>query len=440
MKLTIFGSGYVGLVQSAVFADAGHQVMCIDTNSDRINELQLGNIPIFEPGLDSIVKNTLADGRLIFSDNAIEGIAHGDFLFIAVGTPPNEDGSADLQHVLSVANTIGNHIDSYKIVVNKSTVPVGTADKVHNTISECLEKRKISTVFDVASNPEFLKEGAAISDCKRPDRIVLGTGSVRAEKLLRELFEPFNRNHDRIIVMSTRSAELTKYAANCMLATKISLMNEISNIAESLGADIESVRNGIGSDQRIGYHFIYPGAGYGGSCFPKDVNALINIAKNVNIQPILLQAVEERNQRQKQVIFNKIKNYYGKHLNKKTIAVWGLSFKPNTDDIREAPSRILMELLWKENVLVQAYDPEAMEATQAAYINQDNLTLCGTKESALKNADALVIMTEWSQFKAPDFNIIKSLLNEPIIFDGRNLFDPARMQDRGFKYFSIGRS
>lgn len=439
MKITVFGSGYVGLVQSAVFADAGHHVVCVDTNVKKIEQLKEGHIPIYEPGLESIVKETLSDGRLKFTMQSEEGVAHGDFLFIAVGTPPTEDGSADMQHVLSVAQTIGENLLNYKVIVNKSTVPVGTADNVTEVINNCLIKRNISIDFDVASNPEFLKEGAAISDCKRPDRIVIGTESKRAEKELRELFEPFNRNHDRIIVMSTRSAELTKYAANCMLATKISLMNELSNLAERLGADIESVRNGIGSDQRIGYHFIYPGTGYGGSCFPKDVSALINIAQKTDFQPLLLQAVEARNHLQKQVIFQKINAYFGKDLNKKTIAIWGLSFKPNTDDIREAPSRVLMEALWNEGAKVQAYDPEAMEETQRIYSTQINLMLCGTKETALKNADALVIMTEWSQFKAPDFDVLRSTLNEPTIFDGRNLFEPTRMRERGFKYFSIGR-
>jgi UDPglucose 6-dehydrogenase len=439
MKITVFGSGYVGLVQSAVFADAGHHVICVDTNIEKIKRLKEGHIPIYEPGLESIVKDTLNDGRLKFTTQFKEAIEHGDFLMIAVGTPPNEDGSADLQYVLNVAQSIGLNFNKYKIIINKSTVPVGTADKVTDVINRCLTERGTSIDFDVVSNPEFLKEGSAISDCKRPDRIIIGTNSQRAEASLREIFEPFNRNHDRIIVMSTRSAELTKYAANCMLATKISLMNELSMIAERLGADIESVRNGIGSDQRIGYHFIYPGAGYGGSCFPKDVSALINTAQAIEFQPMILQAVEARNHRQKQVIFQKIKAHFGNELIKKTIAIWGLSFKPNTDDIREAPSRALMEALWAEGAIVQAYDPEAMEETQKIYSTQENLMLCGTKETALKNADALVIMTEWSQFKAPDFEMIKKSLNNPIIFDGRNLFDPSRMRERGFTYLSIGR-
>jgi len=439
MKITVFGSGYVGLVQSAVFADAGHHVICVDTNSEKIERLKEGYIPIFEPGLESIIKSTFDNGRLEFTTKIVDGIAHGDFIFIAVGTPSAEDGSADIQHVLNVAQEIGANLVNYKIIINKSTVPVGTADKVAKVIEKCLIERKISIDFDVVSNPEFLKEGAAIADCKRPDRIVIGTNSQKAEVKLRELFEPFNRNHDRIIVMSTRSAELTKYAANSMLATKISLMNELSIIAELVGADIESVRNGIGSDQRIGYHFIYPGPGYGGNCFPKDVSALISTSKKMSFKPLILQAVEARNNQQKQVIFQKIKSYFNENLRNKTIAIWGLSFKPNTDDIREAPSRVLMEALWQEGVKVQAYDPKAMEETKKIYHDKINLILFETKEAALKNADALVIMTEWSEFKAPDFDIIIKFLSKPLIFDGRNLFEPSRMHERGFEYFSIGR-
>ena len=439
MKVTVFGSGYVGLVQSAILADAGHQVFCVDIDASRISKLNEGHIPIYEPGLDAIIKDTVSDGRLIFTTDVKLAISHGDIQFIAVGTPQSEDGSADLQHVLTVAKNIGMHINEYKLVINKSTVPVGTADKVNQIILNCLNGRNISIDFDVVSNPEFLKEGAAVSDCKKPDRIIIGTDSLRAEQILRELFEPFNRNHDRIIIMSPRSAELTKYAANCMLASKISLMNEFSNIAELLGADIESVRNGIGSDQRIGYHFIYPGPGYGGSCFPKDVSALIHSAESHSFDPLILKAVEARNSNQKRIIFDKILNHFGGQISGKRIAIWGLSFKPNTDDMREAPSRVLMESLWNMGVTIQAFDPAAMEEAQRLYSNRHDLILCGTKESALKGADALVIMTEWSQFKAPNFDIIKSELNEPLIFDGRNLFEPARMRERGFKYFSIGR-
>jgi UDPglucose 6-dehydrogenase len=439
MKVTVFGTGYVGLVQGAILADAGHQVVCVDIDEKKLENLRNGIIPIYEPGLDSIVKNTVSEGRLSFTSNAKDAVAHGEIQFIAVGTPPNEDGSADLKHVLAVAKTIATHMEHYCVVVDKSTVPVGTADQVQAVITQTLSGRGVSVEFDVVSNPEFLKEGAAVADCQRPDRIVIGTESQRAENMLRELYEPFNRNHDRIITMSVKSAELTKYAANCMLATKISFMNEIANLAEKLGADIESVRQGIGSDQRIGYHFIYPGAGYGGSCFPKDVSALVKIAHSIGFDPKILNAVEARNQAQKRVVFEKIKNYFNDELKGKTIAIWGLAFKPNTDDMREAPSRVLMEALWAEGVKVLAYDPKSMEETQHIYADQELLHLCGTKEAALKGADALVIMTEWRQFKAPDFDLIKASLREPVIFDGRNLYEPKRMKEKGFTYFGIGR-
>ena len=439
MKITIFGTGYVGLVQGAVLADAGHQVVCVDTDLAKVNRFNAGETGLYEPGLNAIVKETLADGRLQFTDNAGQGVAHGEVLFIAVGTPAQPDGSADLSQVMAAAQSIGAHMDGYKVIVNKSTVPVGTADAVKQVIAQALQVRGAEAFFDVVSNPEFLKEGAAVADCKRPDRIVIGTDSVRAESLLRELFEPFNRNHDRILMMSARSAEMTKYAANCMLATKISLMNELANLSELLGADIESVRHGIGSDQRIGYHFIYPGAGYGGSCFPKDVSALVHMAQQNHFEPLVLQSVQARNGVQKQVLFEKIKQYFDGDLQGKVIALWGLSFKPNTDDMREAPSRVLMEALWAAGAQVQAYDPVAMEEAQRLYPDQAGLILCGTKEAALRGADALTIVTEWSQFKAPDFAVIQSLLKAPVIVDGRNLFDPQRMRERGFTYMSIGR-
>ena len=439
MKITIFGTGYVGLVQGAVLAEAGHQVLCIDTDLEKISQLKKGEIALYEPGLASIVNETLSDGRLRFSLDAGEGVAHGDILFIAVGTPASETGGADLTQVMAAAESIGAHMSGYKVIVNKSTVPVGTADAVTQAITQVLQARAVDFSFDVVSNPEFLKEGAAVADCKRPDRIVIGTDSARAEALLRELFEPFNRNHDRIIMMNARSAEMTKYAANCMLATKISLMNELANLSERLGADIESVRQGIGSDQRIGYHFIYPGAGYGGSCFPKDVSALVHIAQQVDFEPHMLLAVQARNQAQKNVLFEKIRSHFGGHLQGKVIALWGLSFKPNTDDMREAPSRVLMEALWAAGAKVQAYDPVAMEEAQRLYGDQPGLVLCGTKEAALKGADALTIVTEWSQFKAPDFDVIQSHLKAAVVFDGRNLFDPQRMRERGFTYVSIGR-
>ena len=439
MKIAVFGTGYVGLVQGAVLADAGHTVTCVDIDENKLARLRKGEIPIFEPGLEPIVKTNFAEGRLLFTSDAKTAVEQSDVQFIAVGTPPDEDGSADLKYVLAVAKTIATHMTGYTVIVDKSTVPVGTADKVSAMVSQTLKERGANFEFDVVSNPEFLKEGAAVADCQRPDRIVIGTESAKAEKILRELYEPFNRNHDKVIVMGVRSAELTKYAANCMLATKISFMNEMANIAELVGADIESVRQGIGSDQRIGYHFIYPGAGYGGSCFPKDVSALVKTAEGLGYAPWILNAVESRNQAQKHVVFEKIKHYFKGDLQNKTFALWGLSFKPNTDDMREAPSRVVMEALWQAGARVQAFDPAAMEETQHIYGDRPDLMLCGTKEAALMGADALVIMTEWKNFRVPDFDRIKSSLKTPVIFDGRNLFEPARMRERGLDYFSIGR-
>ena len=439
MKIAVFGTGYVGLVQGAVLADAGHTVTCVDIDENKLARLRKGEIPIFEPGLEPIVKTNFAEGRLLFTSDAKTAVEQSDVQFIAVGTPPDEDGSADLKYVLAVAKTIATHMTGYTVIVDKSTVPVGTADKVTAMVEQTLKERGANFEFDVVSNPEFLKEGAAVADCQRPDRIVIGTESAKAEKILRELYEPFNRNHDKVIVMGVRSAELTKYAANCMLATKISFMNEMANIAELVGADIESVRQGIGSDQRIGYHFIYPGAGYGGSCFPKDVSALVKTAEGLGYAPWILNAVESRNQAQKHVVFEKIKHYFKGDLQNKTFALWGLSFKPNTDDMREAPSRVVMEALWQAGARVQAFDPAAMEETQHIYGDRPDLMLCGTKEAALAGADALVIMTEWKNFRVPDFDRIKSSLKTPVIFDGRNLFEPARMRERGLYYFSIGR-
>ena len=440
MKISIFGVGYVGLVQGAVLADAGHSVCCIDPDNKKINQLTNGVIPIYEPSLQNMVKESLSDHRLSFSVQPKDGIAHGDILFLAVGTPSKDDGSANLDYLMEAAGSIGRYMGGYKTVVIKSTVPVGTSDVVRSIIEVELKRRGVSIDFDVVSNPEFLKEGSAVADCKRPDRIVIGTDSERAESQLRELYEPFNRNHDRILVMSPRSAEMTKYAANCMLATKISLINELAILSEHLGADIESVRQGIGSDQRIGYDFIYPGAGFGGSCFPKDLDALVHIAKEVGFEPLVLSAVKARNTAQKNVLFTKIQNHFNTNLAGKTIALWGLSFKPNTDDMRDAPSRVLMESLWADGVTIQAFDPVAMEEAQRLYGQHPGLVLCGTKETSLKGADALVIITEWASFKAPDFELIKSLLAAPVIFDGRNLFDPQRMRERGFIYHSIGRS
>ncbi|WP_414156938.1 UDP-glucose dehydrogenase family protein [Pseudomonas sp. BNK-15] len=439
MKVTVFGTGYVGLVQGAILADVGHQVVCLDIDNDKVEKLSRGQIPIYEPGLESIVKSSLESGNIHFTTDYKSAIAHGDVLFIAVGTPPDENGSADLKYVLDVARSIAQEIEDYKIIVNKSTVPVGTADKVRAKIDEVLAERAKCVTYDVVSNPEFLKEGSAVNDCLRPDRIIIGTDSERAEYVMRELYAPFNRNHEKIIVMDSRSAELTKYAANCILATKISFINEIASLAEKLGADVEKVRNGIGSDPRIGYEFIYPGVGYGGSCFPKDVQALINTADSIGFDAKVLKAVEERNNIQKTVIFDKISRCFGRNLKGKVFALWGLSFKPNTDDMREAPSRILMEALWEAGAVVQAYDPAAMDETRRIYPNVNSLKLCTSKELALEGAEALVIITEWKSFRAPNFDLIKASLRKPIIFDGRNIYDPASVIREGFEYYSIGR-
>jgi len=439
MKITVFGIGYVGLVQGAVLASVGHQVLCVDVDEKKVENLKKGIIPIYEPGLTPLVEENYEAGRLDFSTDAEKAVNHGEFQFIAVGTPPDEDGSADLKYVLTVAETIATHMQKSKIIINKSTVPVGTADKVREVVSSKLDSRNSELDFNVVSNPEFLKEGAAVNDCLRPDRIIIGTSSKKCEERLRELYAPFNRNHDKIIVMDVRSAELTKYAANCMLATKISFMNEMANLAEKLGADIEQVRQGIGSDPRIGYQFIYPGCGYGGSCFPKDVQALIRTANHIDYKPSILESVDAVNYRQKGKLFEYLNKYFNGDLKGKTIAIWGLSFKPNTDDMREAPSRVLMERLWDLNVKVQAFDPEAMQECQRIYGNREDLTLVGNKEAALKNADALVICTEWSQFKAPDFELIKQNLNESLIVDGRNLFEPEMMEKKGIAYYAVGR-
>lgn len=439
MKVTVFGIGYVGLVQAAVLAEVGHDVLCVDVDQQKVENLKKGAIPIYEPGLTPLVKQNYESGRLQFTTDAKAGVEHGTMQFIAVGTPPDEDGSADLKYVTAVARTIAQYMNDHKVVLDKSTVPVGTADKVRQVMQETLNGRNSTLTFDVVSNPEFLKEGAAVADCMRPERIVVGTDNDDVVALLRELYEPFNRNHDRMILMDIRSAELTKYAANCMLATKISFMNEISNLAELLGADIEKVRQGIGSDPRIGYHFIYPGCGYGGSCFPKDVQALVRTAEQIGYQPKLLQAVEAVNYQQKDKLPQFIKRHFGDDLQGKTFALWGLSFKPNTDDMREASSRVLMETLWQAGAKVQAYDPEAMEETQRIYGHRDDLKLVGTKESALIGADALIICTEWQSFRAPDFDVIKAALAQPVIFDGRNLYDPQRLANRGFVYYGIGR-
>ncbi len=439
MKVTVFGSGYVGLVTGACLAEVGNDVVCVDIDSKKIEMLNGGEIPIYEPGLEKIVRNNISAGRLSFTTDIETGVSHGLFQFIAVGTPPDEDGSADLQYVKAVAKSIGEHMDEYRVIINKSTVPVGTADKVHETVVSALEKRDLNVDFDVVSNPEFLKEGAAIDDFMKPDRIVIGTDNPRTTELLRALYTPFNRNHDRLVVMDVRSAELTKYAANAMLATKISFMNELSNLAERLGADIEQVRLGIGSDPRIGYHFIYPGCGYGGSCFPKDVQALERTANEIGYDAPLLQAVETVNNRQKNVLFQKVERHFNSNLKEKTFAIWGLAFKPKTDDMRAAPSRTLMEALWKAGAKIQAYDPEAMQEAQRIYGDRSDLMLCEDANRALSGADALIIVTEWQAFRSPDFEFIKSQLKSPTIFDGRNIYDPKTLNSLGITYYAIGR-
>ncbi|MFP5505398.1 MAG: UDP-glucose dehydrogenase family protein, partial [Gammaproteobacteria bacterium] len=405
----------------------------------KIDMLNRGEIPIHEPGLDDLIAENRAAGRLRFTLDAAEGVAHGLFQFIAVGTPPDEDGSADLRHVLAVARSIGEHLQDYRIIVNKSTVPVGTADRVRATVRETLAARGAALEFDVVSNPEFLKEGAAIEDFMRPDRIVVGTDNPRTTELLRALYAPFNRNHERVIAMDIRSSELTKYAANAMLATKISFMNELSRLAERLGADIEKVRVGIGSDPRIGYSFIYPGAGYGGSCFPKDVQALERTARETGYQAELLAAVEAVNARQKRVLFEKIHAHFNGDLKGRRIALWGLAFKPNTDDMRAASSRVLMEQLWEAGARVQAFDPVAMDETRRIYGERPELTLCASAADTLAGADALVVITEWTSFRSPDFEQIRATLKQPVIFDGRNLYDPDMLAKLGFHYYSIGR-
>jgi len=439
MRVTIFGTGYVGLVTGTCLADVGHDVVCVDIDQAKVEGLNRGVIPIYEPGLESMVKANHASGRLHFTTDAAGAIVHGDLIFIAVGTPPDEDGSADLKYVLAVAQTIGRHIERPVIVVNKSTVPVGTADKVQATIAAELAARGAQVAFDIASNPEFLKEGDAVNDCMRPDRIVIGAANPLAVEKLKRLYAPFNRNHERIVVMDVRSAELTKYAANAMLATKISFMNEIANIAEKVGADIEMVRQGIGSDPRIGWHFIYPGAGYGGSCFPKDVQALARTAQQHGYDARLLDAVESVNDSQKGHLFELIQRHYGGDVRGKTFAVWGLAFKPNTDDMREASSRRLLAQLWEAGAKVRAYDPEASEEAQRIFGERDDLVLCDSARAALADADALVVVTEWKQFRSPDFVRVRQALADAVIFDGRNLYHPDEVEAADLAYYGIGR-
>ncbi|MDP1708086.1 MAG: UDP-glucose/GDP-mannose dehydrogenase family protein [Gammaproteobacteria bacterium] len=439
MNISIYGCGYVGLVSAACLAEAGNDVLCMDTDERKIAALQQGVLPIYELGLESLAHKNIRAGRLSFTVDAQATVTHGLLQFIAVGTPPDEDGSADLRHVLAVARSIGQHMNESRIIVDKSTVPVGTADLVRTEIQAQLQQRGIRIEFDVVSNPEFLKEGAAIEDFMKPDRIIIGADNARAADSLRTLYAPFNRNHERVMVMDVRSAELTKYAANAMLATKISFMNELANIAERVGADIEQVRLGIGSDPRIGYHFIYPGCGYGGSCFPKDVQALEQTAKQAGHEPHLLHAVEAVNRQQKRVLFGKISNHFKGDLKDKTFALWGLAFKPNTDDMRDAPSRALIEQLWSQGARVQAFDPVAMQEARRIYGERPDFVLCDSAEAALQGADALVIVTEWREFRSPDFADLKATLTQPVIFDGRNLYDPAQMQAAGIHYYGIGR-
>jgi len=441
MNITIFGSGYVGLVTGACFAEMGNKVLCVDIDEKKIASFKQGKIPIFEPGLSELIVKNHESGNIDFTSDLKKGVAFSQCIFIAVGTPQDDDGSADLQYVLSVAKTIAENMNDYKVVVDKSTVPVGTAKKVAAEISKGLTARKVDLEFDVVSNPEFLKEGAAVSDFMRPDRIIIGSESEKATQVLKELYAPFNRNHDRLLVMAPHSAELTKYAANAMLATKISFMNDMANIAERVGADIEDVRIGIGSDPRIGFQFIYPGAGYGGSCFPKDVKALAKSAEDHGYESNLLTAVDLINHRQKELLFQKISSHFKGNLAGKIVALWGLAFKPNTDDMREAPSRILMEALWSAGAIVRAYDPKASDEVARLYSDKmDNeLILLNSADKALEGADALAILTEWNEFRSPDFSLLKTHLKESVVFDGRNLFDPDTMKKYGLRYYGIGR-
>ena len=441
MKITIFGTGYVGLVTGACLADVGHKVLCMDLDEGKIGRLKQGHIPIWEPGLEAIVSRNMAEGRLLFSTDAAEAVAHADIQFIAVGTPPGEDGSADLQYVLAVAKSIASHMGGYKLIVNKSTVPVGTADKVSQRVAEVLAERTQALPFDVVSNPEFLKEGSAVADFQKPDRIIVGTESSQAQALMQELYEPFNRNHQRTMFMDVKSAELTKYASNAMLAARISFMNELANLSELLGADIEEVRRGMGADPRIGYQFIYPGCGYGGSCFPKDVRALERMAHEQGYEAQMMSAIEAINNRQKHRLFDKLAAQLGgvAKLQGQTIALWGLAFKPNTDDMREAPSRTLMESLWQAGARVQAFDPVAMEETHKIYGERADLLLAKDKYAALADAQALVICTEWQQFRAPDFEEMATRLATKTIVDGRNLYSPDKLHAEGWTYLSIGR-
>lgn len=440
MKITVVGTGYVGLVGAACLAEVGNHVLGLDVNAEKIRILKEGGIPIHEPGLLEIVRRNVENGRLSFTTNIEEAVHFGEVQFIAVGTPPDEDGSADLQYVTEAARNIGRFMTSEKVIVDKSTVPIGTGDKVIAAVAEELKKRNVDIHYSVVSNPEFLKEGAAVEDFMRPDRIVIGTEDPKAIEVMKQVYAPFQRNHERLVVTNLRSAELIKYAANSMLATRISFMNELANLAEIVGADIEMVRQGIGSDSRIGYHFLYPGCGYGGSCFPKDVKALIKTAKDMaGFDLKLLKAVEEVNDLQKFVLPKKIKKQFGESLKGKHFALWGLAFKPNTDDMREASSRVLIDELIKVGATITAYDPVAIDEGKRIFKDEKNITFADTQDEALKNADALIIVTEWTEFRSPDFALIKASLKSPMIFDGRNLYDPKAVRALGFNYFPIGR-
>jgi UDPglucose 6-dehydrogenase len=440
MKVTVVGTGYVGLVTGACLAEMGNHVVCLDLDERKIRVLNEGGIPIHEPGLDQVVRRNVAAGRLQFTTDVASAVAHGTIQFIGVGTPPDEDGSADLQYVLAAATSIGRMMTDYKVIVDKSTVPVGTADKVRGAVRAALQARGLGDMeFAVVSNPEFLKEGAAVEDCMRPDRIVVGADDERAVLLMRSLYTPFMRNHDRMQIMDVRSAEFTKYAANAMLATRISFMNELALLAEKVGADIESVRKGIGSDPRIGTHFLYPGTGYGGSCFPKDVKALIHTGRENGMDLGVLQAVEAANERQKHVLVDKITARFGQDLRGRTLALWGLAFKPNTDDMREAPSRVIVAELSRRGAAIRAYDPVAMEEAARVLEGVPGLSFVSSQSDALEGADALVIATEWKEFRNPDFDAIKATLKHPLIFDGRNIYDPALMKLHGIDYQGIGR-
>ena len=440
MKITVVGAGYVGLVGAACLAEVGNHVLGLDVNAEKIRILKEGGIPIHEPGLLEIVRRNVENGRLSFTTNVEEAVGFGEVQFIAVGTPPDEDGSADLQYVTEAARNIGRFMNSAKVIVDKSTVPIGTGDMVKAAVAEELKKRNLDIHYSVVSNPEFLKEGAAVEDFMRPDRIIIGTEDPKAIEVMKQVYSPFQRNHERLVVTNLRSAELIKYAANSMLATRISFMNELANLAEIVGADIEMVRQGIGSDSRIGYHFLYPGCGYGGSCFPKDVKALIKTAKDVaGFDLKLLKAVEEVNDLQKFVLPKKVKKQFGEDLKGKHFALWGLAFKPNTDDMREASSRILINELIKAGASITAYDPVAMDEGKRIFKDEKHLTFADTQDEALKNADALIIVTEWTEFRSPDFALIKSSLKSPMIFDGRNLYDPKAVRALGFNYYPIGR-